>query len=363
MHKNFAEWYRLVRVEPKGDMLDNRWAGVEEWATSLRDEDDAVLETVRIFQGFPQVTSREAFFAVFRKHDSAFQQRNNELEQRVLAGAAIVQLVKHDDDADDGDLRSAVLAGTAVAASRLCATDGPLEELVEEVLDGLHEMARHQRRRRGFDATLLTDEEEKSFAKTIETNVGDHNQLRASFASAFQLILKAVHRSESALCDAAHDLRCADEETNILWWLEGECSRDLNKPWSALKDGAPVIAGWELADLTDVALGPHDAAALLERVVSSAKGKSNDQPLHTYVNAVSDDWAKARATDLPERALDLTPLTFALSLRARSGTSSWQQFFEKTGQITPTLNIAPEVVAKHAYVEAVFLRTLAVMVD
>lgn len=363
MHKNFAEWYRLVRIEPKGDVLNNRWAGVEEWKASLRDEDDAVLETVRIFQGLPEVTSREAFLAAFRKHDSAFQQRNNEHEQRILAGAVLVQLVKHDDKADDRDVRAAVLAGTALAASRLRVADGPLDELVREVLAGLHDMARHQRRRRGFNSTLLTIEEEKSFLKTIETNVGDHNQLRASFANAFQTILNAVRRSESALDDAAHDLRCADEETNILWWLEGMCSRDLNKPWSALKDGAPLIAGWELADLTDVALGPHDAAGFLERVVSSTKGKNSDQPLHIYVNAVSDDWAKARATDLPEHALDLAPLTFALSLRARSGASSWQQFFEKTGEVMPTMTLTPEVVAKHAYVEAVLLRTLAMTED
>lgn len=30
MHKNFAEWYRLVSIEPKGDVLKHRWAGVAE---------------------------------------------------------------------------------------------------------------------------------------------------------------------------------------------------------------------------------------------------------------------------------------------------------------------------------------------
>ncbi len=362
MHKNFAEWYRLVRIEPNGDVLKNRWAGVEEWSASLDDNDDAVLETVRIFQGLPEVSSRESFLAAFRKHDSAFQQRNNELEQRVLAGAALVHAVRTHDE-DDSDLRTAVLAGTALAASRLRVANGPLEEPLGEVLAGLHEVARKQRRRRGFDSTLLSAEEQKAFSETIETNVSDHNHLRQSFATAFQTILKAVQRSESALADAAHDLRCADEETNILWWLEGGCSRDLNKPWSALKDEAPLTAGWELADLTDVALGPREVAAFLERVVSSTKGKSKDQPLHTYVNAVTDDWAEARSTNLPERALDLAPLTLALLQRAKSDTSSWQQYFEKTGGVAPTKPLAPEAAAKQAYVEAVLLRTLAVTED
>jgi hypothetical protein len=358
MHKNFAEWYRLVRIEPNGALLKNRWAGVEDWTASLRDKDDAVVETVRLFQGLPEVNSREAFLAACRKHDPAFPQRNNELEQRVLAGAVLVECVLAHGD-DPRTLRTAVLAGTALEASRLRVADGPLDELIGEVLDGLHKVARQQRRRRDFDTILLTAAEERVFSTTIATNFPDHNQLRESLATAFQTLLQAVRRSESALTDATHNQRCADEETNILWWLEGAYSRDLDKPWNTLKDEVPLTAGWELADLTDVALGPREVAAFLKRLVSSTSGKSKDQPIHAYVNAVSDDWAKAHATNLPERALDLAPLTLALSQRAKSGTSSWQQYFEKTGGVAPTKLLAPEVAAKQAYVEAVFLRTLA----
>lgn len=59
MHKNFAEWYRLVSIEPKGDVLKSRWAGVETWSVSL--SADAVLETVRIFQGLPDVNPDHLF--------------------------------------------------------------------------------------------------------------------------------------------------------------------------------------------------------------------------------------------------------------------------------------------------------------
>lgn len=355
LHKNFAEWYRLVRIEPKGDVLKNRWAGVEEWSASL--SDDAVLETVRIFQGLPAVTSREAFLAAFRKHDPAFLQRNNELEHQVLAGAALVHVV-NGAEADD-EPHTPILAGVALAASRLRAAESPLEEMSREVLSALQELARRQRGRKGFDSTLLSAEEEKALSQTIAAVQPEPTSLKQSFVTAFQTVLAAVHRSESALADAAHNLRCADEETNILWWLEGGCSRDLHKPWSALKDEAPITAGWELSDLTDAALGPREVGAFLDRVMASAKGKSKEQALSVYVNAVSDEWAKMRTTDLPERALDLAPLTHALLQRAKSGTTSWQQYFEKTGGIAATKSLSPEAAAKQAYVEAVLLRTLA----
>jgi len=355
MHKNFAEWYRLVSIEPKGDVLKHRWAGVAEWSASL--SDDAVLETVRIFQGLPAVTSREAFLAAFRKHDPAFPQRNNELEQQVLAGASLVHVVNGAEG--DAEPRTPILAGVALAASRLRVAESPLEEMSQEVLSALQDLARRQRARKGFDSTLLSAEEENALSQMIAAIQPEPNNLKQSFVTAFQTVLKAVQRSQSALADAAHDLHCADEETNILWWLEGGCSRDLHRPWSALKDEAPITAGWELADLTDAALGPREVAAFLERVVSSAKGKSKEQPLSVYVNAVSDEWAKTRTGSLPERALDLAPLAHALLQRAKSGTASWQQYFEKTGGVAATKSLSPEAVAKQAYVEAILLRTLA----
>lgn len=360
MHKNFAEWYRLVRIEPKGDVLKSRWAAVEEWSASLRDMDDAVLETVRIFQGLPEVSSREPFLAGFRKHDAAFPQRN-ELELRVLAGAALVQCVDLTRDASEDGNRTAVIAGTALEASRLHVSNPQLEEIVAEVVEGLHEVARRQRERLPFSTTLISQTAETAAREAMKQvpTAGDWSVLRTHVAPVLQAVLDGVLQAEGALANVAHNLRCADEETNILWWLEGRCSRDLNKPWSALEDEAPLVAGWELADLTDVALGPRDVAAFLERVVTSTKGKNKDQPIQVYVNAVSDDWAKARAAKLPARALDLAPLTLALSHRAKSDTESWQRFFEKTSGIGPSTQLAPEVAATQAYVEAMLLRILA----
>lgn len=351
MHKNFAEWYRLVRIEPNGDVLKNRWGGVEEWSESLPEQDDAVLETVRIFQGLPEVTSREPFLAVFRKHDPAFQQRDNEFEQRLLAGATLVHTVTTHDS------RTAVLSGSALAASRLRVEKGPLEEIIGEVVAGLHEVARKLRRRKGLNSHTLSSSD---VTQALETAATDITGLRRGIGAALTACLSQVQR---ALDDTSHDLRCADEETNILWWLEGGYSRDLNRPWSVLRDEAPIIAGWELADLTDVALGPRDVAAFLKRVLSSIEGLSEDQSLHAYVNAVSDDWAKTRTCSLPDHPLDLAPLSRALSQRAKGGRSSWQQFFAKTGGIDPMTPLAAEKVATQAYLEAVLLRTLAITKD
>jgi hypothetical protein len=364
MHRNFGEWYQQVSIPCTDESLNKRWAGVESWVPTIRDDVGALLETVRIFRGLPEKTSREPFLEAFRKQDATFAQRNNAHEQRVLAGAALVHCVGTRNKADlAGSLQAAVLAATALEASGLRDADvnKTLDEQVCEVRAALQAIAQEQRRRRPFETILLSSEEQDEFRKLIATNVSDHNQLRASFEKAFQTVLKAVNRSESALKAAAHGLRCADEETNILWWLAGGSSKDLDKPWSALKDAAPLIAGWELADLTDVTLGPQGAAALLERALAETKGtKNKEQPLHVYVNALPEEWARARVAKFSAQELDLAPLSLALSKRVEGNSTAWQAFFESvSGGVKAGTSLAPERVARLAYIEAMFLRTLA----
>ena len=364
MHKNFGEWYRQVSIPSTDESLNKRWAGVESWVTTIRGDVAALLETVRVFRGLPEKTSRETFLEAFRKQDATFAQRGNAHEQQVLAGAALVHCVGTREKTDhEGSLQAAVLAAAALEASSLrsVVANRTLDEQVGEVRAGLHMIAQEQRRRRPFETILLSSEEEAAFKTVIATNVGDHNQLRASLEKAFQTLLSATKRSESALDAAAHGLRCADEETNILWWLAGGSSKDLGKPWSVLKDAAPLIAAWELADLTDVALGPQDAEALLERALPEGKGnKSKEQAMHVYVNAVPDEWAKARVAKLNAHALDLAPLSLALSKRIEGNSTTWQSFFESvSGGLKAGTTLAPERVARLVYIEAMLFRTLA----
>lgn len=358
MHKNFGEWYRLVALEPDGAKLEKRWAGVKAWATALRSSDENVLETVRIFHGIPAKASRDPFLEVFREQDPAFPQRND-LELQVLAGAALVVCVQAVDSNGDG-LRTAVLAGTALEASSLRATESRLDEIAREVGTGLRGLAGEQRKRRSVDTDAMREKTNAATEamKQIPT-IADWNVLKAVIAPIFQALVDAVRAADVELTDAAHSLRSADEETNILWWIEGGCSRDTNKPWGTLKDAAAIIAGTELADLTDVALGPRDAAALLERVLSESKGKGKDAPLADYINALPDDWARERTSNLDESMLGLAPIALATFHRAKSDASSWQQYFDSSSGLKSSTQLTATRVARQAYVEAILLRTLA----
>ena len=260
MHKNFGEWYRVVALEPDGAKLGKRWAGVAAWAAALPSSNENVLETVRIFQGIPSKTSRDAFLAAFQKQDPAFPQRND-LELQVLAGAALVACVQSVGD-DRTGLYTATLAGAALEASSLRVTEPRLDEISREVLGGLQALAAKQRERKSFRPSAVSEKADKAAEALKQVAASTSwDQLKAAVSPVFQGLLDAVRAADRELGDAAHSLQCADEETNILWWLEGGCSRDTNKPWAALKESAAIIAGTELADLTNVALGPCNCGA------------------------------------------------------------------------------------------------------
>lgn len=357
MHKNFGEWYRLVALEPDGAKLAKRWAGVKAWATALRNEDESVLETVRIFRGLPSKTSREPFLAVFREQDPAFPQRND-FELQVLAGASLVECIQSVGSNGEG-LHTAILAGTALEASSLRSTESLLDEIAREVATGLRAIAVEQRKRRSVNTDGIREKADAATEamKQIPT-IANWDILKNVITPIFQALVVAVRAADVELTAAAHSLRSADEETNILWWVEGGCSRDTNKLWSALKDGAAVIAGTELADLTDVALGPRDAAAFLERVLSESKAKK-DSALANYVNALPDEWSRELGTNADESALDLTPLRLAIAHRGKSDTASWQQYFDSSSGMKSSTPLTAARVARQAYVEAILLRTLA----
>lgn len=358
MHKNFGEWYRLVSIEPNGDLLEKRWAAVEEWASILKEDDVSLLETVRIFCGMQSKMSREGFLEVLREHDSAFPQRN-ELEIQVLAGASLVACVVSVDGDEKGSLRASFIAGTAVAISSLFKSDSDLIEITQEIIANLQRISRDQRQRKEFSTNLLGAKPD-SATKGIEqvTAAADNEQLKTSVVPVLKTLLDAVHRSETALKAAAHCLRCADEENNILWWIEGCSSRDLDTPWASLpKESIPLIAAKELADLTDIALGPQEAAALLHRILSASKCEKVS--VRACVNAVPEEWCKNVASKHDQSGLDLAPLWFALSNRSRSNAESWVPLFESIFGLSSDASLNPERVALQAYFEAVLLRTLA----
>lgn len=322
MHSDFSEWFHAAKIELQGDVLQKRWAAVDTFQVG-RDE---IISLTELFFGF--FDGNDNFLATFRQAfqdtDSSFRMRGNNQELSVLAGATLVDAMERC-SMELGDL--AALALVSCAAQNLRPTPS--------VLDIPERAVKHLIRRSVNRGDL--DPDDKSEA--------DENQ-----AEVMQL---------------RRDLDVIGEESNVLWWVFGETSRDTNKRWSECSvPQTALMAGKELADLTRIPPGPAAAAALLDRVVKYAKPKP---PAQITVNdAIADvvlDWRQIFAKDrCPAVLANLRPVSQGIKMSVElAQDDAWVAALASSTKIQRGGKIAPRLLAYQVFVECVLASLWAKM--
>ena len=312
MHSEFSEWFRTTNFLLQDDVLQKRWAGVDAFQV---DRDD-VVSLVEVFFGY--FGDKETFLAKFRKAfqdaDSSFRMRDNNLELSVLAGATLVTVMEGS-IMDLGNF--AAMALVACAAQNLRGT--PCVAEISELA------VRHLARRTVNRGQLDSDKK-----VGLDENALEVKQLR-------------------------RDLDVIGEESNVLWWVFGETSRDTNKRWSEYSvPQAALMAGKELANITRIAPGPAAAAALLDRVVKSAKTKPPAQvALKDAIADVSLKWRQKFVKGCCVDALaNLSPVSHGIKLSVDLvDGDAWVQSLGTSTKIQGGGKIAPNLLAYQIYLE------------
>lgn len=129
------------------------------------------------------------------------------------------------------------------------------------------------------------------------------------------------------------------EDSQILWWMTGEWSRDLNKPFKQLRhQEAAIVAGKELADLIEVLPGPNAAKTVLHKLLSVLLVENQkDGTLSTIINMLSKDWKQHVLECYPgDQTKEITPILTAISNSlAVEGASEWKPAFKKLTDFEP----------------------------
>ena len=160
----------------------------------------------------------------------------------------------------------------------------------------------------------------------------------------------------------AEQLRLQREETNILWWLFAEHSRDLGHPMAALPlPAACLVAGKELADLTDVLPGPLAAMGVLDKMLRVVERElRGGSSVHQAVNEAPREWRSRWLTGVSaEPVEDLCPVICAVRRSIESdGPDDWVPPVRKATGIDPHAQVSPLDLATQVYEEALFLGAL-----
>jgi hypothetical protein len=367
-------------------MLENRWSGVQrlvQWH-----DKEKWLDCVRLYLGhsFSEVDSHEGLVEIMRKEDSTFPSRDNELEVQVLAGTAILKKIENPSEIAD-------LTSLAVLCA-YCNGKGNGEVIMEEVIEEAHrylqERGRNVRERSepgDYSSKISTDDDPFAEIGKLNEDLGNlrnANQVgqRLERTNAqFNQLLKAL-KSQSARLNAVVEnvgevaermvedrLETLEEELDILWWLFGERSSELEKPFSEMGAAEIVlIASSELAEKTTHVPGPPSMKDLLGKalLISNCGDPSihgRTVSLKEFVESAESDWREKRAERLSNHGTTLTdfaPVLYSIVAADEVGGDEWENYYEqKTNtDIDATMSMEALDLAMQAYNEALLLRVI-----
>jgi len=332
MHDYFGEWYRTAGIPPESVPLAERWKAVEAFSPNYEE----VALSVQLF--FQLTLSDSSFPETFRKRlhnsDVTLPMGDNDIELIVLAGANLIDLIERGKQ-QFADFAALCLVCAAAQNLRQNPLVPDIPELAVKYL---------KNRSENRDKPVKESPEGKLFDALTAVGV-PHSDLAGEFRK-LQLGFPLV-----------------DEETNMLWWLVGETSRDLDKRWSKCEVGAVCsIGAAELAGLTKVLPGPVAARAFLDRAVRSERKKVPDSiSIAEVVTETPKEWReKNHKNAVANELTGLLPLHQAMTLSVQANDDdAWRSVFKNSTKIPATAKGSPDAVAYQMYLEHLTVRTFA----
>jgi hypothetical protein len=315
MHKHFADWHRTAGIEPNSETSPKHWGVIDEY----RPEVEEIISFARFFYGFRSAedTSMDKFGTSLQDADPSFSMQSHKQHLSVFAGAELIAVIERDEHESLADLAALCLVCGAAQGMRGVIPIPMMPQIAARYIES--------RTSKRALAKVASDEAEDD------------------------LKIENLER----------ELRIVGEETNMLWWLISECSRDRNESWKALRlPATSIIAGKELADLTRVIPGPVAAAAFLDRVVrhsSSAKPPKFIKVMDA-VERTPREW-REQYPFKPGGLIDLMPISNGIKLSVTvSDGNDWSPVFEKGTAMPANSTIAPGVLAYQVFLERLLAR-------
>ena len=359
MHTHFADWYRQASFKPEDSWLKLRWQAVE--AAASETSASKICELARLYHRKPLKAPEfeDQFRLKFHEADNAFQMSGNDFEISLLAWATRLHMTE---TCEQNIAIAAAFAVTCPTLQGKC-SKGIVTEIVDRARAYLQETRRELRREPvppdAVNPICFDEEALKPLVDAWTTN---------QFPEAGKHLSKLLERLGRQLEHVATAERCIEryqslyrEESDILWWLTGKCSRDLEIPFHNIEQQAAcTVAGKELADLVRVLPGPLGAPAILDTVISTESPASTEVSLSEAINKTDRDWREQWVTTLnTTECLDLSPILFAVNESIRvNGANAWHSVFKTQIGISPTTKLPARELAEQVYEECLSVRTI-----
>ena len=356
MHRNFADWYRAVSLTPPSETLESRWKSIVAFTSGCGAEE--IGDLTRMFYGREPKGAEflEEFRTVFKDEDKTFAMRDNDPELQVLAGSALVNLLVDGQGLD----RAAALAILVTDCRGL--RKAPLADIPLLARNHLNQVSASLRASKVPAPPMIADFSQKLTQVKAHLQANQVPQLVDPLGTFMQGIVDAMQGLANFASASANEQQLRAEESEILWWIVGGCSRDSNTPFQDLPSPSGIlIAAKELSELVKNLPGPLAAPAFLSTVIKTAHPELGTKvSISEAIGACTIAWQKSCLQPIPLAKIeDICPLHCAIAKSVEAdGNKGWYTVFASLTGLKASEKFKPLDLALQAYDERMFIRAL-----
>lgn len=276
MRINFSKWYSKACLKSKNEKIEIRWSTLENYC---KKDEHNILELAKLFFELPTDESFKSDFVQFYNDDDISFKSEYTREIAVLAGSTLVYLL------DNEEYVNEILL--AIMSLSLIKKDVIIPEIIKRVKETFINICTEIREAEGKqDKRQISIEVSDDIEKALVQWEDDKDQDNM-FRSIVKYI-KNLSNNESKLYESLEIYR---EDSQILSWLIGQWSNDLDKPLNKKLNQSKValILGKELADFVNIIPGPYPSRICLSRMLSYCKGDKSSKTLIEMVDLLDDN--------------------------------------------------------------------------
>lgn len=353
MHEQFSDWYASMSLGEDAEHLERRWNAVDalvEQATKVT-LDLLVRLAFRI-----KVQTSATEVAELRAKLAGDGTAPGDEELVVLAAAALAWAMHPNDE--NCSLAATLILTTSCGGLRKPELPMDLVDLAETAY---RQSAEANRQRPSLDvpkaAATGLDKNEVTAAVKLATEGNPAGAVQALAASFNKVIASFSKRQTAVEAGFQSYTLLQDEELDILWWLHGGFSADLENDFSDVPlQHRPLGIARELSALTTVLPGPTAVPSLFTR---ACVGESPRLTLVAAVQGMPAEWLEIALGDLKADGISpvTTPILFALSRRKElGGEEGWAPAWSKLVSLDEAVEFEALQLAEAAYREFILAR-------
>lgn len=281
MEKNIGTWYGQANIFCTSDILDKRKKSIK---TCIEEEVswDFIKNIIKLFmkgKENKQDKFKESFADIFIKDDSAFSYEQDK-ELQLLAGIMLNEILKEDNKYN-----------TIIELSCICLKnyyEPPIEGIFNNIERYFYESLKQLRENE--DNKYAKSNFRKSLQAMFKENTGlVTGNLNEEVAEQLESLKKNIINIFSNFEKMQKINNLKSEDSEVLWWIIGEWSYDLDKPFKEIEENfIPVLIGKEMADKVKVLPGPFAAKAVIHKILSNFKDKK--LYIYNYGEKIEKDW-------------------------------------------------------------------------